>query len=354
MENRLSNTWTIALVYLVVAFVQTVAQCDEKKCVIKNNILTCENASCTAPYTNQETEKVTSVKLKWNQISVLNTTLNYPRVTEVLDLSYNKITFIEVGVFDRCTNLSRLDLSHNKLKSVNSGSWEGLHLLRELILSSNQLTMLQRGLFPFGIFGELHTLDLSNNLINVIDPSAFSDIQSLRYLLLDGNKIGDGTILSHHFTGLGGLITLNLNHNLMTKIDEDFLHHCERLDQLYIDNNLLELIHISAFRTKDKHKLQYLQKISLKRNKIKSLQPMTFNLPKLEDLYLDGNAFSEISPGYFDGCTASKVSLQGCDHLAVVKNGSFKDVNKLTNIDISNCLMLSKIGGSCYLCNAKI
>nr|CAD7433521.1 unnamed protein product [Timema monikensis] len=56
-----------------------------------------------------------------------------------LNLSKNRLKFIEGSTFSNLTNLKRLDLSDNKLKAVNTDILQGLENLEKLDLSGNPL-----------------------------------------------------------------------------------------------------------------------------------------------------------------------------------------------------------------------
>ncbi|XP_045502095.1 protein artichoke-like [Colias croceus] len=177
---------------------------------------------------NMQNSSVTNItRLGINQFWSLNE----------LILSKNNIKILGVGALTNLTKLGLLDLSFNKIQFIQPGSFKDNSHLRVLNISHNHLTALTYGTFR-GLIS-LETLDLSYNEIPDLQGERFYDIQGLRVLIIDFNKISkidfESTI---HFTSLsiGGnpipceiLVKLKINGLSITaiKLDE---HSNENID----------------------------------------------------------------------------------------------------------------------------
>ncbi|KAL8615410.1 hypothetical protein ACOMHN_036230 [Nucella lapillus] len=92
-----------------------------------------------------------------------------PSTLHYLDVSFNRLTKLNMGVFRGVPNLSRLNLAHNQLQSLPADSLP--IFLLYLDVSFNALTQLGEGLFR-GI-SYLESLNVSHNGIQDIHPRAF-------------------------------------------------------------------------------------------------------------------------------------------------------------------------------------
>ena len=110
-----------------------------------------------------------------------------PACVTHLVLSYNLLTAIKYGDFNRMINLTYLDISNNRINVLSKMSFKGLTQLKVLNISSN---LLNDGSLPEGIFQPLSSslleLDLRHNLMYKKYPDkAIKDLISLRILKLD-------------------------------------------------------------------------------------------------------------------------------------------------------------------------
>ena len=108
--------------------------------------------------------------------------------TAQLILSYNLLTAIKYGDFNRMINLSYLDISNNRIRVLNKMSFKGLTQLKVLNMSSNLLrdnVSLPEGLFQ-PLSSSLLELDLRHNSMTRRYPdNVIKDLISLRILKLD-------------------------------------------------------------------------------------------------------------------------------------------------------------------------
>ena len=141
-----------------------------------------------------------------------------PPSTQNLDLSYNVIATIPIGVFSSLTQCEDLSLSNNRLTVLTQGMFTGLEMLESLYLSSNE--------------------------ISHIEPQTFSNLTTIMHLLLEHNKL---TRLQRHlFSGLESLEELRLDHNEIIFIETGTFAHMPYLRMLGLSGNRLTLLSSSV------------------------------------------------------------------------------------------------------------
>ncbi|CAF0827465.1 unnamed protein product [Brachionus calyciflorus] len=139
-----------------------------------------------------------------------------PGLVEKLDLSFNKLTYLDKSIFSYLTNLRYLILNNNKLERVDTSVFQGVNYLITLDLRLNYLKSLDFLLSRN--FSSLRNLKLSNNLIEFLRPGQFSFLKSLNYLDLSGNRLK--YINSCAFYGIQNTIKkLFLNYNLISRLN---------------------------------------------------------------------------------------------------------------------------------------
>merc|ERR1719270_3099101 len=123
-----------------------------------------------------------------NLLTSLPSTISSLANLRFLDLSYNRITYIDSNIFENLTSLSHLNLEANHLDQSSNLSL--LHLeasLSHLSLANNGLSRLP-DLFK-ETFSRLSRLDLANNRLSVIPNTFLRNIPNLEELILDNNLI---------------------------------------------------------------------------------------------------------------------------------------------------------------------
>ena len=135
-------------------------------------------------YLNFTNNQITDITLRDEDVIYL------PR-TIVFDLSYNLLTRIPAykkSILSGFTRLLNLDLSYNRIHYIEEDAFTGLHGLLTLHLSNNRLTKVVASWFD-SLF-DLIYLGLTNNLISSFEPDHnFRWPDSLRRLYLDNNRI---------------------------------------------------------------------------------------------------------------------------------------------------------------------
>ncbi|CAG2188081.1 unnamed protein product [Mytilus edulis] len=120
------------------------------------------------------------VDCSWKNITKIP---NLPESTVFLNVSHNLIERISKGTFEAAKHLLTLDLSFNRLSSINIDTFNGLTKLRYLSLDNNKLIYNNRT-FPTEIFRQLEFLShlsLKNNNIRSSSCKSFPD-KTIEYL----------------------------------------------------------------------------------------------------------------------------------------------------------------------------
>ena len=176
--------------------------------------------------------------MKFNNVQLLNSSLNLTTNLRYLDLSYNQLENID---FEFSNNISYLDLSNNQFKVFEINPTK-LYKLRSLKLSNTNASLISN--IDFNLFQQLEEIDLSDNLnINV-------NLKNLRFLTklnLKNTKISDFSFLNN----LKNIEELDISNNKISSVisSENFF----RLKFLKIsnitdnDNNLYRFYSKSAY-----------------------------------------------------------------------------------------------------------
>lgn len=107
-----------------------------------------------------------------------------------LDLSKNRISALQRGVFSPLREVTYIDVSQNHIHQIHHNAFEGLQgHLKVLNLSHNLLGEVHS--HTFASLTNLLILDLSYNHIGVLGFRSFSGLPSLRALYLTGNSLRD-------------------------------------------------------------------------------------------------------------------------------------------------------------------
>ncbi|CAC5402900.1 unnamed protein product [Mytilus coruscus] len=185
---------------------------------------------------------------------------NLPESAVFLNVSHNLIDCISKGIFEAAKHLLTLDLSFNRLSSINIATFNGLRKLRYLSLDNNKLVY-SNHTFPTKIFTQmkfLSHLSLKNNNIRSSPCTSFPDktivdLSVLETLELDAKDCREN-FLGKGFRSLRKLKSLVLENNLrfskskFTFINTKYLHYI-----------LLHTIDEILFTRKTFRKLRYLK-----------------------------------------------------------------------------------------------
>ncbi|KAG7202460.1 hypothetical protein KM043_018759 [Ampulex compressa] len=245
---------------------------------------------------------LTGLFLSGNQLESLNFVSSLPRTLTEFVLTGNQIASIPKGAFSNLSRLFYLNLGNNKIVRLVDNVFEGLDSLQVLILTRNSL--------------------------QAIEAAAFEDLKSLRTLFMYRNLISD--LRKGTFAGLENLKDLNLAWNKFAKISkETFADMPRTLDFLYLDFNEIEKLEEESFVEVPRFTL------SLNGNKISSIPRGAFNLPSLQDLYLNNNTLTTIDGDSYEGLPRLKRLWLSENQISAIHNGACKNLGSLNVLDIS-------------------
>jgi Leucine-rich repeat (LRR) protein len=163
---------------------------------------------------------------------------------EILDLSFNEIKYLDSNVtFQQLTSLKALNLSNNRLKYIEEYLFGYLRQLTELNLASNNLSLSMKNYFYN--LGYLKTLKLGFNQINsTYFLKSSPDIRNLEYLHLEHNKID--LIEENDFENFTKLKFLNLNSNPIKIIQDKAFEKMNSLQSLKLSNTSIKHLTLSS------------------------------------------------------------------------------------------------------------
>jgi len=96
---------------------------------------------------------------------------------DVLDLSYNYLTSLSLGIFRSLGNVTRLKLHNNAISRLPHGAFKGSKI-RQLNLAGNSLQSLRAGVFA-GLGTKLYFLSVYKNPLTIIEPGVFDGLLCL-------------------------------------------------------------------------------------------------------------------------------------------------------------------------------
>ncbi|XP_037388904.1 slit homolog 1a isoform X1 [Pygocentrus nattereri] len=348
------------------------------KCRCESNVVDCSNLRLTK-VPEHIPASTTELRLNNNEITSLEATGAFKTLTQLkkINLSNNKITEIEDGVFEGASSVNELHLTANQLDSVRSGMFKGLEGLRMLMLRNNRISCIHNNSFT-GLHN-VRLLSLYDNQLTTITPGAFDTLQTLSTLNLLANSFNCDCRLAWLGDWLRSrkIVTGNPRCQRPAFLKEiplqdvalpDF--RCEEgqedascvprpqcpsectcletvvrcsnkhlralpkgiprnVTELYLDGNQFSMVpkELAAFK--------YLQLVDLSNNKINSLTNSSFaNMSQLTTLILSYNALRCIPALAFSGLRSLRLlSLHGND-ISELPDGIFSDVVSLSHLAI--------------------
>ncbi|XP_074930541.1 LOW QUALITY PROTEIN: leucine-rich repeat-containing protein 17 [Archocentrus centrarchus] len=179
-----------------------------------------------------------------NRISLIpERSFNTTRKLRVLLLQNNNISVVENGAFTHLEFLQKLDLSWNQISVLSEGFSIGLASLRELQLAHNQLTALDS--WPLRHLDSIQRLNLTSNNIQTIQMRSFSSMSLLRQLHLQDNQLT--SLRSGTFSMLRSLEVLNLAGNRISEAEIGVFKPLTSLTLLNMADNQLTTICFKTF-----------------------------------------------------------------------------------------------------------
>lgn len=205
--------------------------------------------------------------------------------TQMLFLTNNKISKIEISAFSDAKQLKTLDLSDNKLKSIKVGIFNDIQVLVYLDLSKNQISAIDQ--MSFDNMRNLKEINIANNKLTIISNRWFSNCPNLHKFDLSKNKITQLSYLT--FLNFNSLLnaTIDLSMNKMNKIANGAFENIMYINKLELQkNNLTDMPPFDGLR--NGHIL------NLKGNKIKCLKSNTLKtLSRFEKVRMRSNEIED-------------------------------------------------------------
>ncbi|XP_039671670.1 leucine-rich repeat and immunoglobulin-like domain-containing nogo receptor-interacting protein 3 isoform X2 [Perca fluviatilis] len=234
---------------------------------------------------------------------LINIPEGIPTETQLLDLSKNRLRWVQAGDLAPYPRLEEVDLSENLIATLEPNAFATLQSLKVLKLRGNQLKLVPLG--AFAKLGNLTSLDLSENKMVILLDYTFQDLRSLKHL-----EVGDNDLvyISHKaFSGLLGLEDLTIERCNLTSISGQTLSYLRSLVTL-------RLRHLSIIALED----QNFRKLS-----------------NLRGLDIDHWPYLEyISPVSFQGLDLHWLSITNTN-ITSVPSASFKNLVHLTHLNLS-------------------
>ncbi|KAG8304716.1 hypothetical protein J6590_087281, partial [Homalodisca vitripennis] len=187
---------------------------------------------------------------------------------ESIDLSHNRVLFLDAVTIKANKRLRTIDLSHNHIHYINS-VFVNLPDLRELFLSENNILEVPKDAFTNSVM--LTVIYLQQNAVRRIDEEALTSLTSLTQLFLSENFIeyfpcnllnGSTQLFSLSLDGnwiqglqpgtfqrVNELKELRLQNNRITKIERGVFEPLPNLLELHLHNNLITTIDSRAFQS---------------------------------------------------------------------------------------------------------
>lgn len=176
----------------------------------------------------------TSIILASNEISKIDAgAFEVIGELKFLFLQNNYISAVEKDMF-RGVNLLKLDMSKNRIRFLEPTAFSSLIHLQDLSLQYNHIKDIPPGFFS--TLSILEKLRLNNNLIHKLEPTAFSGLVKLRELDLSHNWIE--TISDSVLIPTVLLRSLVISYNRISSINfVEILNHNKRLRTIDVTRN---------------------------------------------------------------------------------------------------------------------
>ncbi|GBP92905.1 Chaoptin [Eumeta japonica] len=243
-----------------------------------------------------------------------------------LKLDHNSLRLLPRDVFKN-TIIEHLDLSHNDLALFPATALSQIGFtLRFLDLSSNRVEYLDSNIFRNTPF--LLDLNLGRNFLTVLSDNTFSSLAGLRQLDLSFNSIKAN--FKELFHNLPNLRHLNLANISLKSVPYLPLTNLTSLN--------LTLNCINSFKESDLKRLVNLRQLDLSHNRLTSLVPkMWLHLTNLNRLDVSYNRIMRITPNSFKWLSnLSHLNLMGLKYLDIIDQDSFRPLVSLRSLHVQS------------------
>ena len=220
---------------------------------------------------NISNQSATIVDLQLRNLTTINwETLNTTYVLQNathLYLNNNSISNLEKAIFETTTNLQVLNLSFNNLTYLNRNVFDSMTNLSELYLNNNKISVLKN--FTFSKLKNLKILKLYYNEMTEIDKNQFLGLDNLMELYLA-------------FNNLTSISNLTSNKRIRTeKIDKNATdsNSLNQTNAIYLNKTIPSINNQSEYKADNNsnNALEKLEKITICFNQLKEIKKNNFN-----------------------------------------------------------------------------
>lgn len=262
-----------------------------------------------------------------------------------LDFSHNQLFSVPFSHFKQInfSNLEYLNISHNKITYLNANEFSSMKSLKHLIINANRLIELNQDSFVNLL--QLNHIELNQNeqLINYkFEHKLFKDPgKTMQHLsLADSNLIDVPKATLRYCFKLKHLYLSNNRIKYLLNYSFGFMFN---LLELYLNNNQIENIEQNAFSIDDESMIGpgLIEKLDLSYNRLVKLEANIFSfLTNLRYLLLNNNFIKQIDTTTFYGINyliILDLSINQLDRLDFLSNQNFSSIRvlKLANNEIS-------------------
>ena len=286
-----------------------------------------------------------------NKFNSIPTYIYYLKDLEFLDMSNNRLTYIEDNFCWNLSGLKTLNLSGNFIKHIPR-SIRYMRHLQELSLAKNEISNVPNELMYLKY---LKKLDISWNKIQLIDPHIFNNLCFLEELYCNNNLITNIENVNNYrvFDSVANLKILDLSHNQLqdflvlsqlpkleklnisyNRLQNIFgLDICENLSEIDCSNNIFKEVPYCFLSLRNLHFL-YMQW-----NELNNLPTLMCLLDNLSIIRLEGNPMRDFpSLKYADALQIKKLlrfKLSEKDVYSIPQNLKYNYFNKINDVKTS-------------------
>ncbi|KAM6972404.1 slit homolog 1 protein-like [Aplochiton taeniatus] len=327
-------------------------ECNSKpvcpaKCRCEANVVDCSNLRLTK-FPEHLPSSTEELRLNNNDISVLEATGAFKSLSQLnkINLSNNKISEIEDGVFEGAGSVVELHLTANHLESVRGSMFRGMEGLRMLMLRNNKISCIHNGSFT-GL-ANVRLLSLYDNQLSTIMPGAFNTLPNLSTLNLLANPFNCDCHLSWFGAWLRSrrIVTGNPRCQSPAFLREIPLQDVAAPDFRCQDGAVLE---DSSCVPRPQCPVECSCMETVVRCSNKHLQTLPRGLPRnVTELYLDGNQFTSVPKDLSTFKHLQLVDLSN-NKISSLSESSFSNMSQLTTLILSynslRCIPPKALGG---------
>lgn len=228
---------------------------------------------------------LTSLRFSNNNFSYLPDSLYTLSNLKLLDMSCNKISFLNPSGLKSLCSLVELNLSKNDITCIPE-EIKYLTYLEVVNLSTNKIAELPNG---FGALFRLKKIYLDNNAIQSINQEVFVNMVNLEELYIFKNRIE--SLSSNNFSSfldnLKNLKFLDAHSNYITFLK--FNYELPKLDSLLVSYNQIN-------RIEGIDKCPNLTNLDVNNNKIEQFPKEILSLQNLNTLNIQNNSINDLPP----------------------------------------------------------